>query len=142
MNTQQQSAAKLPASRGRRPDGDYQKKCFTKGSPYTPGQFDNLLAPKEYASPEDLLGISLELTGKGLDLVEHTRNGHHPRHHLRSFPASIDLILPSGEMVWVEIRSIGGDVVSYRTPEEIAAEELEILMGMTCLLVFDDRDEE
>jgi hypothetical protein len=121
------------------------KRAARKGEPYVPGAFDRLLAPREHPRPEDISSVTLDLTAAVLIITEHTKNGHHPQYHVRTFPFSLDLVLPTGEQIWIEVRSLGmiedAGMVGYRTPEDIAA-YLSGLRMPADLLAFAPEDEE
>jgi hypothetical protein len=118
------------------------KPARERGVPYQPGFADHLLAVKEHAPAKDLTGIGFEVGASGaLIAVEHTRSGNHPRHMVRDYPYSLEMVLPNGERILIEAISLGREdyrpsleervaaLVGYRTPEELAAieraEELE-----------------
>jgi hypothetical protein len=108
-----------------------------RGEPYVPGAFDRLLAVKDHPAPEMIDSVTIDVTGAVLMLTEHTKDGHHPRHRVDRFPYSIDLVLPSGEQIWLEIRALG-PMVEYRTPEQISA---DLRMPADLLLFIEDEEE-
>ena len=87
------------------PRGKYKR--TPKRSAYRPGDFDKLLPMKEWATGEKISRVTIESDERGLAVVEHRTTGQSVLHRLGTSPMSIDMILPSGEQIWIEIRSVG-----------------------------------
>lgn len=111
-----------------------------RGSPYTPGQFDLLLPPKQHAPSTELRGCSIELATSGQSVVvaEMTIAGSTPRHLIREYPYYIDLTLASGEQIQIEVRKFApleDPFDEQPTPQTEAAEPRSLadllLFGVT-----------
>lgn len=75
-------------------------------SPYTPGQFDHLLPIKEHAAPDELKGVSFEVSATGFSLIatELCKDGRTPRRIIGALPYNIDIDLPDGRTASIEVR--------------------------------------
>lgn len=158
MNGHQQSATSSSNPQSRSFGNRSVHRRHTKGSPYEPGFADHLLTPKDHLRPEEISGVSFEISSAGaMVVIQHRKSGGPPiRNILRSTPFEVCMALPDGELMYLELSSLGrpeepseeeiaemlaggysdGDgepedlIVGYRTPEEIAAAAVFVAVSL------------
>lgn len=102
-------------------------------SPYIPGAYDRLLAPREWQPLSSVLAFVIEAESYAecpeigcseLTIIEHTRNGTHPAHHLCDSrePITLELMLADGRLAMIEITIGVPDAIltgCAHTPEDM-----------------------
>lgn len=87
------------------PPTRYKRKRY-EAAPYVRGQFDALLPIKEHSAPDELRGVTFEISATGLSLVatELCKDGRTPRRIVNAFPYYLDITLPDGRSASIEVR--------------------------------------
>lgn len=104
------------------------KRRYLERVPYVPGAYDKLLAPREWQPPASILAFVIECDGDTehpeLTIIEHTRTGEHPAHHITPDhePLMLELMLADGRSAIIDISFSRPDPVLTgfeHTPEDM-----------------------
>jgi len=97
----------------------HRRRKLNRGA-YIPGMYDKLLTPREWQQPASVLAFIIEAEqyqecpdpGCGeLTIIEHTRKGEHPAHHISATqePVTLELVLADGRLAMIEIMIVAPD---------------------------------
>lgn len=95
------------------------------------GALAHLTGAPKHALPEDLVGVMIDCSGARPMLIEHTRQGYRPRHEITEETQYLDIRLPDGHEVCIEVRLM--DVW-------VAPSDDEIVFDAASLVVFDEEE--